>query len=302
MRPRVEQGVEEASRPAAMRAGIEHEHRRAASRGFGEHVDRVGRADDAVGPAEQAGIGIGAVLLAAPDHARAFPRSGARRRVAQCRAACAATRSTSTLPPSRARDPSSSRPARSNAHASKRACALAPPSSNAVRGPRQVAERRELARAPPPATASSTGCRLPSSVIDVVAAQAVVLRRDHQVPVLRIECADRGSAPPCAPRARSRRVASAAWRPQPIASAGGASRARAKSAPKARSAPGQSRGAHQRQGARGVQHQSRAAGAERGGQRLGLAAIAGMAVAQRSRSIAANPTVADSGGGCCTIV
>ena len=56
------------SRPACA-SRLEHVHRRAGGAGFGNHVDRIGRAHDAVGPGEHAGIGILSVLRAEPGDA-----------------------------------------------------------------------------------------------------------------------------------------------------------------------------------------------------------------------------------------
>src|SRR5690606_7644277 len=57
------------------------------------------------------------------------------------------------------------------------------------------------------------------------------------------------------------RVASAAWRPQPMASAGGRARSAANSAPQAPAANGRRRGASQRHGARGCSTQAPASAA-----------------------------------------
>ena len=119
------------------------------------------------------------------------------------------------------------------------ACRLGPPSSNAVRGCGNCgAAPRNRSRACA-SHASSTGCRLPSSGQHVVAAQPVVLGRDHQVPVARDRCADRGSAP------RARRVRAAGASParpggrSRSPAAGGAASARLNSRSNASRRPGQ---------------------------------------------------------------
>src|SRR4249919_3401727 len=48
------------------------EHRRARRAGFGHHVDRVGRDDEAIGPGERTGVEILAVVIVHPDCSRTF--------------------------------------------------------------------------------------------------------------------------------------------------------------------------------------------------------------------------------------
>src|SRR3546814_4390136 len=64
-----QQGIEETPWATGHAAGFEHEHRRARGAGLGHHVHRVGRADDAVCPGQQAGVGVGAVAVVAPGQA-----------------------------------------------------------------------------------------------------------------------------------------------------------------------------------------------------------------------------------------
>src|SRR5690606_32647312 len=146
---------------------------------------------------------------------------------------------------------------RSNAARSKRACRLLPPSSSAMRGRGSVASAGKSVRARA-SQASSTGFRLPSRVTTLGPA-----RPSCSGATTRSQCAGsmRGSriCTALAPASRSSRVDSAAWRPQPIASAGGASRkAVANPDPNAIPAPGSRRGAAQRHGARGSRDQLRA--------------------------------------------
>ena len=62
-----QQRIDEAAGAPADAVGFEHLHRRARTAGLRQHVDRVRRADDAVGPGQQARIGIRAIGGAAPE-------------------------------------------------------------------------------------------------------------------------------------------------------------------------------------------------------------------------------------------
>ena len=75
------------SLPAA--PGDKRVHRAADRAGFAEHVDRIGGDDQTVGPAQHAGVGVGAIVGTGPDQARTVA-SAWRERSSTRAAACAA--------------------------------------------------------------------------------------------------------------------------------------------------------------------------------------------------------------------
>ncbi len=196
------------------------EHRRVGRAGFRQHVDRVGGADDAVGPGQQAGVGVGAVgSMPRPDHAGRCPEALAQVRSWRS-AGVRRDAVASTLPPSRATAASDAR------QRPGPACAL---SKRAVRGWARPAAARCAAagsapsaansRAPPPATGRPPDCRLPSRVTTLSpgrpSCSGATTRSQCRGVDARVEDLHRAGARGAQqPRGQRR-----AERPQPIASA-----------------------------------------------------------------------------------
>ena len=266
MRPRASRAsLNRRSRPR-VHVGAEHEHRHRGRARFAEHVHRIGRADDAVGPRQQARVRIVAVVVAPRPYGRtsacpASSRSAARNGVHQVAGRAPRGRRPAGCRLRRA----AARPVARSAwrmRSSKPACALGPPSNNVVRGCGSCASTAKSSRACA-SHASSTGCRLPSRAMTLSPR-----RSSCSGAITRSQCRGsmRGSriCTTRAPRSRSKRVASAAWRPQPIASAGGVGQRVRTRGRRHAAHPGNVRGASQRQGACGARSTCAGCIAQRG--------------------------------------
>ena len=204
------------------RIAAEHEHRHARRAGFAEHVDRIG-ACTRCGRPMRAGRDRGCrcrrrprcvgANQRRPGMSRALRAQGLRprgRRAARGRreqaAAFLAQAGAQAL-----------QVARERSGVVLATCSLGPPSNSAVRGDASGARIEKSLRACA-SHRSSTGCRLPTRVTTLSPDSpscSGATTTSHNAGVKRGSrtCTTR------APRSRRRRVASAAWRPQPIASA-----------------------------------------------------------------------------------
>ena len=208
-----DQCIDEEPRPTSQPIGTGYEHRHVGGAGLRQHVDRVGGADDAVGPAEQAGIGIGPLVGAGPDQSGprteslAQARHDRRRRAPRRRDQQAAAVATQYRVEARRQ--------RIERGFVERRVGAGAAQQHGGQWPWQLADRRKRgARLRQPQVVDRIEAAEQGD--DVVATQAVVLGRDHQVPVsggdARVEDLHRARAGAAQQPGRQRRLAAAADR------------------------------------------------------------------------------------------